>query len=258
MKKLFILTLAVAMGAMSVSAQTTGLGSLLGRIAAATDTTSTTTPTTPTTSTAGSALGSLLGKLAAGQTATDSSATATSTSGLGGMLGNLLSNVLSNDNVTVADMVGTWKYDSPAVAFESDDLLAKAGGAAAAATLETKLVDYYKKIGFDGMTLTVAADSTFTMKSKRLSMAGYLTQGEQPGQIQFHITLLSQIPLGTYTASVAILSNRMTVTFDTSKLMSMVNKIATFAGSKTLSTLNTMLQQFDGMEAGYNLTKTAD
>ena len=202
-------------------------------------------------------LGSILGKLSSGLGhSSDSTATSgTSGSKVGGVLGSLLSNVLGNDKVTVDDMVGTWVYSSPAVAFKSDDLLKKAGGAAASATIEQKLADYYKLAGFNGMTLTVDAEKNFTMKTSRASFSGTITQGEEAGTIIFKFTALKKIPLGSYTAHVSIVGGRMTVTFDTTKLMGLVNTVSKFAGSSTLSTVNSMLQSFDGMEAGFALNK---
>ncbi len=70
-------------------------------------------------------LGSLLGKLSSATKDSTATAGSTSSAGLGGVLGSLLSNVLGNDKITTDDMVGTWQYSSPAVAFKSDDLLKK-------------------------------------------------------------------------------------------------------------------------------------
>ncbi len=201
-------------------------------------------------------LGSLLGKLSSAASSRDTTASGSSSaSGLGSVLGSMLSNVLGNDKITTDDMTGTWQYSSPAVAFKSDDLLKKAGGAAASAAVEQKLAQYYKIIGFDGMTLTVDAEKNFTMKSTRLALSGTIEQGKEPGEIIFRFKALKKIPLGSYTAHVSIVAGRMTVTFDTTKLMSLVNSVARFAGSSSLSALNSVLQQFDGMEAGFALTK---
>ena len=200
-------------------------------------------------------LGSLLGKLSSATKDSTATTGSTSSAGLGGVLGSLLSNVLGNDKITTDDMVGTWQYSSPAVAFKSDDLLKKAGGAAASAAVEQKLAEYYKMIGFDGMTLTVADDKSFTMKSSRLSLSGTVEQGSEAGEILFKFTALKKIPLGSYTAHVSIVAGRMTITFDTTRLMALVNTISKFAGSTSLSALNSVLQQFDGMEAGFAMTK---
>ena len=62
------------------------------------------------------------------------------------------------------DMTGTWTYSGSAVEFESDNLLMKAGGAAAATMAENKLNEQLSKVGIkEGqMSFTFNADSTFT------------------------------------------------------------------------------------------------
>ena len=45
------------------------------------------------------------------------------------------------------DMTGTWTYSGSAIEFESDNLLQKAGGAAAASLAENKLNEQLAKVG---------------------------------------------------------------------------------------------------------------
>lgn len=59
----------------------------------------------------------------------ESSESGKSGSGLGDVLGSVIGNVLGTSKITPADLTGTWNYSAPAVAFKSDDLLKKAGGA---------------------------------------------------------------------------------------------------------------------------------
>lgn len=81
------------------------------------------------------------------------------------------SDLLNKDNISKVvnaitgttesiDMTGTWNYKGSAVEFESDNLLMKAGGAAAATMAENKLNEQLSKIGIkDGqMSFTFNAD----------------------------------------------------------------------------------------------------
>lgn len=71
--------------------------------------------------------GSLLGDAIAGAVAQNGNNTT------GETLGNLLGQLLNNSStLTQDDLVGTWKYQSPDCVFESENLLAKAGGEVAA------------------------------------------------------------------------------------------------------------------------------
>lgn len=186
--------------------------------------------------------------------ADSTSSTESGGSGLGDAIGSILGNVLGSDKLTPADLTGTWNYSAPAVAFKSDDLLKKAGGAAASATIESKIAPYYKRAGLDKMVLTVNADSTFTMKFNRGSLSGSLTQGE-PGFMTFQFKAMGKLKVGSLNAAVSKAGNRLSITFDISKLMSLVNTIASVSGNSTLKGANSLLQSYDGMQAGFRLTK---
>ena len=54
-------------------------------------------------------------------------------------LGGVINSLISTDNVEVSDLTGTWAVSGPAVVFKSENLLQKAVGTAAEATIEMKL-----------------------------------------------------------------------------------------------------------------------
>lgn len=192
----------------------------------------------------------------------DSTSTTSSGSSLGdilgsGTVGSLVSNILGNDKISPADIVGTWNYSAPAVSFKSDNLLKKAGGAAAAATVESKLAPYYKTAGFDKMVLTVEADSTFTMKLAHGTLSGTLSKSNKDGFMTFHFQAM-KINIGTMDAAVSKAGSTLTITFDISKLMKLVNTVSKISGNSTISGLNKLLQSYDGMQAGFRLLKGKD
>ena len=232
MKKFASILLAIACCVGSASAQSFSLKSLLSGLA---DSTSTKTSTTTTTSTSSS-----------------------SSSLLGSTLTSIISNVLSTTKVTPADLVGTWSYSAPAVTFKSSNLLLKAGGTAAATTVENKLSPYYQKAGINKMVLTVNSDSTFTMKFAKGSLSGTVTTGSESGTLVFQYKALKAIPIGSYTAYVSKSGNTVTLTYDVSKLMTLMNAISSVAGSTSISAVNSLLQSYDGIQAGFKLTKSSN
>lgn len=185
----------------------------------------------------------------------ESSESGKSGSGLGDVLGSVIGNVLGTSKITPADLTGTWNYSAPAVAFKSDDLLKKAGGAVASATIESKIAPYYKRAGLDNMVFTVNADSTFTMKFNRGSLSGTLAQSDQEGFMKFQFKAMGKMNVGSLNAAVTKAGNQLSITFDISKLMSLVNTIASISGNSTLKGANSLLQSYDGMQAGFRLKK---
>ncbi len=105
----------------------------------------TTGTATGNTQSAGTAdlLGAVAGSLLSGQTGVN----AGTVSDAGSILGNIISTFGGGTSVSQSSLVGTWTYQKPCVQFESESLLAKAGGSLMASKIETKLDSYYQKIG---------------------------------------------------------------------------------------------------------------
>lgn len=181
-------------------------------------------------------------------------------SGSGSGIGDLIKGVtdavgLTSRDVDVKDLVGTWSYSAPAVVFKSDNLLLKAGGSAASAAVESKLADYYKKAGFTSMTFTVTEDSTFTMKVRGIPLTGTLRRDDSSGNFIFTFKALKKISIGSMESFISLKGSTMSLTFDVSKLISLVEKAAQITGNSTIKGASKLLQQYDGMTAGWKLTK---
>lgn len=182
-------------------------------------------------------------------------------SAVGGTAGGILEGVLSTDKVSPDDLVGNWKYVEPAVAFKTDDLLKKAGGAAAATAIEEKLAGYYKKAGFDKMTLAVDTARNFTMKLKKLSLKGEILESSNPNGITnlvfaFKIMGISALKMDAYVTKLG--SNQMKVTFDVSKLTKLLQTAGSLTGISSINTMISLLEQYDGLTAGFELKKETD
>ncbi|MDE7386193.1 MAG: DUF4923 family protein [Muribaculaceae bacterium] len=173
--------------------------------------------------------------------------------GLGSLIGGI-ANLLGKTDVTIADLQGTWAYSKPAVAFKSDNLLKKAGGAAAAEVIEGKLAPYYEKAGIAAMKLTIAADSTFTMKIKAVALKGTLSK-DKDGNFVFQFKALGKVNIGHATSVITKTGKNITVTFDASKLITIVSKIASVTGNSTIKSVSALLESYDGLNAGFELSK---
>lgn len=172
------------------------------------------------------------------------------------IVGNLLEGVFMKSKLTTSDLFGVWSTDQPAVAFRSDDMLKKAGGIAAASAIETKLVPYFDQLGLRNATLTINADSTFSLKSKKLNLSGSIRQ-DKDGMFLFKIKVLG-IGLSEVPAYVQKTSKSMDVMFDTAQLKKLLNVIAKIVNMKSVSAIMGLLDSYDGIYAGFGMNKTAD
>lgn len=180
-----------------------------------------------------------------------------SSGGIGGLIGSVANAFGVGSTVEIKDLVGSWKYKEPAVAFQSENLLMKAGGVAAAKTIEDKLAPYYKAAGCDKMVMTVEADSTFTMKLKLGTFSGKITTEDNGKKIFFHFSLLKRVNIGTMEAFIKRNSkDEIEITYDVSSLISILEKAGSITGRTSIKTLTALLKQYDGITAGFTLSKS--
>ena len=172
-------------------------------------------------------------------------------SGLGNALG------ISSGKIEIKDLAGEWEYVAPAVTFKSDNFLLKAGGAAAATQVENKLEPYYKAAGINSLKITINEDSTFTFRQRITSVSGTLSKNPETGNYVFTFKALKRIKIGEMEGFIVKNGDRMNLTFDVSKLMTMMEKVSKFTKSSSISTMTKLLNQYDGITAGYQLKRTA-
>lgn len=178
---------------------------------------------------------------------------------LGQTVGNLLEGVFSSSNITIADMQGEWTSDGPAVCFQGEGFLKKAGGAAAAATIESKLQSYYTKYGLTGAVLTVDEAGNFTLNCKSIKLKGTITQKADatPGVFEFDFNILGKKVAGV-TTYVQKTSQTMDVMFDVTKLKKLISAVASAVKIDALTTITSLLDQYEGLCVGFHMTGTGN
>lgn len=175
---------------------------------------------------------------------------------LGGVV-NKVEETVSKVNESVS-MVGTWKYTAPDCKFESDDLLSKAGGEVAAKKVEEQISNYLSKLGFNENTVYVFnADSTYTSTVAGRTVNGTYSYNKDTKEV----TLKTKIGLKmTAQISTSVLNGgKMSLLFKADKLMSLAQAVTGAVAGKssnaTVSTLNTVLSQYDGLLLGFEMQK---
>lgn len=177
-----------------------------------------------------------------------------SDTGKAGDIINTVSSLVGNNKVELASLSGSWKYYSPAVTFQSDNLLQKAGGAAASVTIQNKLAPYYQKAGLTNLVMTFNEDNTFALSSGKLSCSGTITPNEDDSYT-FSFTAFGKLPAGSLTGYIEKKGSNITLTFDASKLIAILSKVASFSGNSTLKSASSLLESYDGINVGFELAK---
>lgn len=179
-----------------------------------------------------------------------------------GSIGDILSGVagalgLGNSQAGIEQLAGTWTYSAPAVSFKSDNFLLKAGGAAAATTVEKKLEPYYKTAGLTSLVVTINNDSTFTFKGRRATLSGTIDRNDSNGTYVFHFKAFKKVNIGSMEAFIQLAGDSMELTFDISKLMTLMQRISAMSNNSTLKGASALLEQYDGMTAGFDLKRSS-
>ncbi len=216
--------------------------------AAASAPTTSTSTTTNSGYSAGSVVAGVLGGLLGGGTTTGSSSTGSS------IINGILNNVIGSATFSQADLCAhTWKYSKPGCAFTSENLLAKAGGEIAASKIEEDLSKYYSKFGFSKSNtyFTFKTDGTFAAKIDGKSWNGTYTFDEKTHAIQLKGLLLSASGFATRT------TNGISLLFEQKKLLTLVKTLSklNLTGSTTMSAVSSIVDNYDGVRVGFEMTK---
>ena len=206
------------------------------------------TPTT--TNTTGNVLGSVLGSVLGGM--------ANSGGGLlGGIFGNALTDntatsltnmVIGNVRLNQNELVGTWLYVQPGCAFTSQNLLANAGGQAAATQIKSKLSPAYQTIGFSSNNTGFAFDQNgnFEAYLKGLPLNGTYTFDPASGKLNL------KTKVGTIASFVTRTANGLSITMETKMLQSLIQALGNMSGN---SSIGNLASQYNGARRGFDFVK---
>ena len=160
--------------------------------------------------------------------------------------------VVGNKATTASSIIGTWTYSGPECQFESENLLAKAGGEMAAKEVEEKMIAVYNKVGMNNIRYTFNEDGTYSYQMKKGTVTGSYVFDDAAKTI----TMTGKLGLKTV-AYVTVTGNDMSMVFKADKLMSILKTI-TGAASKvnsTAATINSVAEAYDGLMLGFELKK---
>ena len=173
--------------------------------------------------------------------------------GSGSVLSDILNTVMGKAPLTYKNMSGTWDYNKSAVAFETDNLLKKAGGIVIATQVEEKLNETSKSLGITSAntTFTFNTDSTYTAKIRGVKISGKYTIDAQTKKIRMSYLL----GVGHLDAVAAVSANNMKLLFDADSFLKLMKFISQFTNNTSIEVLGKMAEMYDGMLMGFDLRK---
>ena len=171
------------------------------------------------------------------------------TSNTKGLLTGIASIFSKEKQASTDNLVGTWEYSEPAIIFESDNLLAKAGAGIASSKLESKLQEQLSKFGVEpgAFSITFNEDGTFKETFNGKSIPGKWEVKDS----QLYLTFARKaIPVSTQ-----LESNKLMFITDATKLLDLFKAIGNSTSNTSISTVTSLMKSIDGLKAGVTLVK---
>lgn len=168
------------------------------------------------------------------------------------VLSGVVKNVVGDKTTTASSIIGTWTYAGPECQFESDNLLAKAGGEVAAKEVEEKIQKVYEKVGMDSCQYTFNEDGSYSCTVKGKTSSGTYTFDSDAKTV----TMKSKLGIKTV-AYVTVTGDDMSLVFNADKLMFVLKTVTSAASSvnSTASTISSVADSYDGLRLGFELKK---
>ena len=181
------------------------------------------------------------------------SSSSSSDSGAGSLITSITDLLSGKSAMKAEDLVGTWNYTGSAVSFKSqDNALSNIASAAAESTIENKLDGYLKKVGIsEGLFgYTFNADGTMSIKYGSRNFSGTWTFDEDKSVVNMKVAKFVNSK-----GYVSVKNGKMELIFDVTTMMNIVKSVTSVYKNSTLQTINSILNQYDQMYAGFKMTK---
>lgn len=167
------------------------------------------------------------------------------------LLGRVLSYLLYGNTTSKENIIGTWKYSSPKVIFESENILAKVGSDIASEKVEKTLGDQLERVGFSlGKTaLTFNEDNTCSFTFGSRSYPGTYKYDSSTNRL----TITDAFGVGNVKCTACKNGNELYLLFDSDKILTLINAL----GKSTISNTSaaSILDSYKGLKLGWSMTK---
>lgn len=159
--------------------------------------------------------------------------------------------VFTHSSLSRSDLIGNWTYKGTACAFETENLLKKAGGVVVASQVERTFDEYSKKIGIgEGKcNFIFNEDSTYSARLGFVRLSGKYSFDEETKIISMNYLR----GLGNIQVKVHKPGSGLKLMFDSGGFLKMMKTASMFSKNNSVEVLAAMADLYDGMLLGFDL-----
>ena len=157
------------------------------------------------------------------------------------------------DTTTKKSLVGDWTDAEPAIQFETQSFLDKAGGVVASQTVADNIAPYFNILGFKqgNLSISLREDNTCTYTLGGKTYQGTYDYDDENKKITLKTPLF---PLPA--AYISVAEDQMALTFDSSKILTLIQALGMVSKDQTpVSAVSTLASSYDGMKTGFTFVK---
>ena len=157
------------------------------------------------------------------------------------------------DTTTKKSLVGDWTYAEPAIQFETQSFLDKAGGVVASQTVADNIAPYFNILGFKqgNLSISLREDNTCTYTLGGKTYQGTYDYDDENKKITLKTPLF---PLPA--AYISVAEDQMALTFDSSKILTLIQALGLVSKDQTpVSAVSTLASSYEGMKTGFTFVK---
>lgn len=157
------------------------------------------------------------------------------------------------DTTTKKSLVGDWTYAEPAIQFETQSFLDKAGGVVVSQTVADNIAPYFNILGFKqgNLSISLREDNTCTYTLGGKTYQGTYDYDDENKKITLKTPLF---PLPA--AYISVAEDQMALTFDSSKILTLIQALGLVSKDQTpVSAVSTLASSYDGMKTGFTFVK---
>lgn len=151
----------------------------------------------------------------------------------------VVESVVDQLDVIPKNIEGNWTFSGSAVKFTGDNMLMNAASELAVGKVED----------------TLNEDGTFSTSFNQAKFTGQYTFSQQEKTLELDYGKNEKLKGIALKTNVSVGTSTMQLLFNADKLLEFISKITSSVGDSKLGALTSLLDQYDGMQIGFELTR---